>query len=99
HAQKEQHSRRRLRPSGTCALTAPANEIDSPVRDRDAEGRTNRSTHKADFSAVSSRELGGNGEAEARSAGPCVSLKRLEQVSSRLLRHAGAGIGAFNDDH
>src|SRR5262249_24835780 len=86
-------------PSGAGALATFAVQIDSPVRDRNAEGGANCARHKPDLSAVRTHELRGNGESETCSTGPCRALESLEQVSSRLFLHARAGIGNFNHDH
>src|SRR5688572_13786751 len=42
-------------------------------------------------------ELGGDGEAQARSALPRHALERLEEMRAGLLRHAGAGVGDLDD--
>src|SRR5262249_31012155 len=96
---REEHRRRRLLPSGACALTAFAVQIDSPVGDCDAEGSANCARHKTDLSAMRAHEFGGNSKAEACSTGPSRTLERLEQVSTRLFGHALAGIRDFNHDH
>src|SRR5205085_1045297 len=85
-------------PSRVGAFTTSCTQVDRAVGNRNAEGRTDRPRHQADFTAMRAHQLRSDRQAKSCATGARRALKSLEHVGARLFGDARPGIGHL-DDH